>query len=114
MEDINLHFTGDLHAIETCNNLLCAIIDNHIYQGNKLNIDTNRIMFQRCVDLNDRALRNVTVKYDNKGLEREDKYNITVASEIMAVLCMSRDINDLKKRIGNIMFAYNKRLTNIK
>ena len=109
MEDINLHFTGDIHAIETCNNLLCAIIDNHIYQGNKLNIDTNRIMFQRCVDLNDRALRNVTVKYDNKGLEREDKYNITVASEIMAVLCMSRDINDLKKRIGNIMFAYNKR-----
>lgn len=109
MEDINLHFTGDLHAIETCNNLLCAIIDNHIYQGNKLNIDTNRIMFQRCVDLNDRALRNVTVKYDNKGLEREDKYNITVASEIMAVLCMSRDINDLKKRIGNIMFGYSKR-----
>ena len=109
MEDINLHFTGDIHAIETCNNLLCAIIDNHIYQGNKLNIDTNRIMFQRCVDLNDRALRNVTIKYDNKGLEREDKYNITVASEIMAVLCMSRDINDLKKRIGNIMFAYNKR-----
>ena len=109
MEDINLHFTGDLHALETCNNLLCAIIDNHIYQGNKLNIDTNRIMFQRCVDLNDRALRNVTVKYDNKGLEREDKYNITVASEIMAVLCMSRDINDLKKRIGNIMFGYSKR-----
>ena len=109
MEDINLHFTGDIHAIETCNNLLCAIIDNHIYQGNKLNIDTNRIMFQRCVDLNDRALRNVTVKYDNKGLEREDKYNITVASEIMAVLCMSRDINDLKKRIGNIMFGYSKR-----
>ena len=109
MEDINLHFTGDIHAIETCNNLLCAIIDNHIYQGNKLNIDTNRIMFQRCVDLNDRALRNVTVKYDNKGLMREDKYNITVASEIMAVLCMSRDINDLKKRIGNIMFGYSKR-----
>ena len=109
MEDINLHFTGDIHAIETCNNLLCAIIDNHIYQGNKLNIDTTRIMFQRCVDLNDRALRNVTIKYDNKGLEREDKYNITVASEIMAVLCMSRDINDLKRRIGNIMFGYSKR-----
>ena len=109
MEDINLHFTGDIHAIETCNNLLCAIIDNHIFQGNKLNIDTTRIMFQRCVDLNDRALRNVTIKYDNKGLEREDKYNITVASEIMAVLCMSRDINDLKRRIGNIMFGYSKR-----
>ena len=98
MEDINLHFTGDIHAIETCNNLLCAIIDNHIYQGNALNIDLERIAFQRCVDLNDRALRNVTIKYDNKGLEREDKYNITVASEIMAVLCMARDINDLKKK----------------
>ena len=109
MEDINLHFTGDIHAIETCNNLLSAIIDNHIYQGNKLNIDTKRIMFQRCVDLNDRALRNVTIKYDNKGLEREDKYNITVASEIMAILCMAKDINDLKRRIGNIMFGYSKR-----
>ena len=109
MEDINLHFTGDLHAIETCNNLLCAIIDNHIYQGNKLNLDVNRITFQRCVDLNDRALRNVTVKYDNKGLERNDKYNITVASEIMAILCLSNDINDLKKRLGNILIGYTKR-----
>ncbi len=109
MEDINLHFTGDIHAIETCNNLLCAIIDNHIYQGNSLNIDLERITFQRCVDLNDRALRNVTIKYDNKGLEREDKYNITVASEIMAILCMARDINDLKRRIGNIFIGYSKR-----
>ena len=109
MEDINLHFTGDLHAIETCNNLLCAIIDNHIYQGNKLDLDLNRITFQRCVDLNDRALRNVTVKYDNKGLERNDKYNITVASEIMAILCLSNDINDLKKRLGNILIGYTKR-----
>ena len=109
MEDINLHFTGDLHAIETCNNLLCAIIDNHIYQGNKLNLDLNRITFQRCVDLNDRALRNVVVKYDNKGLERCDKYNITVASEIMAILCLSNDINDLKKKLGNILIGYTKR-----
>ena len=109
MEDINLHFTGDLHAIETCNNLLCAIIDNHIYQGNKLNIDINRIVFQRCVDLNDRAVRNVVVKYDNKGLERKDKYNITVASEIMAILCLASDINDLKKRLGNILIGYTKK-----
>ena len=109
MEDINLHFTGDLHAIETCNNLLCAIIDNHIYQGNKLNLDLNRITFQRCVDLNDRAVRNVTLKYDNKGLERKDKYNITVASEIMAILCLSSDIKDLKRRLGNILVGYTKR-----
>ncbi len=109
MEDINLHFTGDLHAIETCNNLLCAIIDNHIYQGNKLNLDINRITFQRCVDLNDRAVRNVTVKYDNKGLERNDKYNITVASEIMAILCLATDVKDLKRRLGNILIGYTKR-----
>ena len=109
MEDINLHFTGDLHAIETCNNLLCAIIDNHIYQGNKLNLDPERITFQRCVDLNDRAVRNVVVKYDNKGLERNDKYNITVASEIMAILCLANDIKDLKRRLGNILIGYTKR-----
>ena len=109
MEDINLHFTGDLHAIETCNNLLCAIIDNHIFQGNELDLDVNRITFQRCVDLNDRALRNVVVKYDNKGLERKDKYNITVASEIMAILCLANDVNDLKKRLGNILIGYTKR-----
>ena len=109
MEDINLHFTGDLHAIETCNNLLCVIIDNHIYQGNKLNLDVNRITFQRCVDLNDRAVRNVTLKYDNKGLERNDKYNITVASEIMAILCLATDVNDLKRRLGNILIGYTKR-----
>ncbi len=109
MEDINLHFTGDLHAIEMCNNLLCAIIDNHLYQGNELGLDINRITFQRCVDLNDRAVRNVTIKYDNKGLERNDKYNITVASEIMAILCLSRDIKDLKRRLGNILIGYTKR-----
>lgn len=107
MEDINLHFTGDLHAIETANNLLCAIIDNHIYQGNKLGLE--EITFQRCVDLNDRAVRNVLIKYDNKGLVRSDKYNITVASEIMAILCLSEDLNDLKRRLGNILIGYTKR-----
>ena len=106
MEDINLHFTGDIHAIESANNLLCAIIDNHIFQGNSLGID--KVVFQRCVDLNDRALRNVEVRYDNKGLKREDHYNITVASEIMAILCLSKDIDDLKERIGNILIGYTK------
>ncbi len=105
MEDINLHFTGDIHAIESANNLLCAIIDNHIYQGNELGI--KKVVFNRCVDLNDRALRNVDIKYDNKGLIREDHYNITVASEIMAILCMAKDIDDLKLRIGNILIGYN-------
>ena len=105
MEDINLHFTGDIHAIESANNLLCAVIDNHIYQGNTL--DIRKVVFNRCIDLNDRALRNVLLKYDNKGLEREDKYNITVASEIMAILCLSEDLEDLKERIGNIIVGYN-------
>ena len=107
MEDINLHFTGDIHAIEAANNLLCAIIDNHIYQGNELGI--KEVVFNRCVDLNDRALRNVTIKYDNKGMAREDKYNITVASEIMAILCLSKDIDDLKTRIGNILVGFNEK-----
>lgn len=106
MEDINLHFTGDIHAVELANNLLCAIIDNHIYWGNSLEID--RVVFNRCVDLNDRALRNVTIKYNNKNLNRTDSYNITVASEIMAILCLSTDIEDLKKRIGNILVGYTK------
>lgn len=106
MEDINLHFTGDIHAVELANNLLCAIIDNHIYWGNSLEID--RVVFNRCVDLNDRALRNVTIKYNNKDLSRTDSYNITVASEIMAILCLSIDIEDLKKRIGNILVGYTK------
>ena len=105
MEDINLHFTGDIHAIESANNLLAAIIDNHIFQGNELNI--KEVVFKRCVDLNDRALRNVTIKYDNKGLSREEHYDITVASEIMAILCLSKDIEDLKRRIGNILIGYN-------
>ena len=103
MEDINLHFTGDIHAIELANNLLCAIIDNHIFQGNLLNID--KVVFNRCIDLNDRALRNVTI---NSTYEREEKYNITVASEIMAILCLATDMNDLKERIGNILIGYDK------
>ena len=106
MEDINLHFTGDIHALESANNLLSAIIDNHIFQGNELGID--KVVFQRCVDLNDRALRNVEVKYDNKGLVRDEHYNITVASELMAILCMSKDLDDLKSRIGNILVGYTK------
>ena len=105
MEDINLHFTGDIHAIESANNLLCAIIDNHIYQGNSLGIE--KVVFNRCVDLNDRALRNIDIKYDN-GYVRSEKYNITVASEIMAILCLSKDLDDLKKRIGNILIGYTK------
>ena len=107
MDDINLHFTGDLHAIESCNNLLAAIIDNHIYQGNELHFDLDRVAFKRCVELNDRALRNVLIKYDNKGLERMDNYNITVASEIMAILCLTTSLSDLKKRLGNILVGYN-------
>ena len=103
MEDINLHFTGDIHAIELANNLLCAIIDNHIFHGNLLNID--KVVFNRCIDLNDRALRNVTI---NSTYEREEKYNITVASEIMAILCLATDMNDLKERIGNILIGYDK------
>ena len=103
MEDINLHFTGDIHAIEAANNLLCAIIDNHIYQGNSLNI--KKVVFNRCVDLNDRALRNIDIKYDN-GYVRSEKYTITVASEIMAILCLSKNFADLKYRIGNILIGY--------
>lgn len=106
MEDINLHFTGDIHALESANNLLSAIIDNHIFRGNELGID--KVVFQRCIDLNDRALRNVEIKYDNKGLTRDEHYNITVASELMAILCMSKDLTDLKRRIGNILVGYNK------
>lgn len=108
MEDINLHFTGDMHAITAANNLLCAMIDNHIQQGNELKIDQRRIMFKRCMDMNDRALRNVIVGLGGKvnGVPREDGFNITVASEIMAILCLSTDLSDLKERIGNILVAY--------
>ncbi len=109
MEDINLHFTGDIHAIGACNNLLCAIIDNHLFQGNELNIDVDTISFNRCLDINDRSLRNCVISKNNKdGIERNEKFNITVASEIMAILCLCTDINDLKERLGNIFIAYNK------
>ena len=96
MEDINLHFTGDMHAITAANNLLCALIDNHIHQGNELRIDERRIMFKRCLDMNDRALRNVIVALGGKlnGFPREDGFQITVASEIMAILCLANDISD--------------------
>ncbi len=109
MEDINLHFTGDMHAITAANNLLCAMIDNHMQQGNELRIDQRRIMFKRCMDMNDRALRNVIVGLGGKvnGVPREDGFNITVASEIMAILCLATDLADLKERIGNILVAYN-------
>ena len=107
MEDINLHFTGDFHAITAANNLLSSFIDNHIYQGNLLNIDPNRIVFNRCLDLNDRALRQVNVSMGEKnGVERLDRFNITAASEIMAILCLSLDLEDLKTKLGNILVAY--------
>lgn len=109
MEDINLHFTGDMHAITSANNLLCAAIDNHIHQGNLLRIDSRRIVFKRVMDMNDRALRNIVVGMGGKinGFLREDGFMITVASEIMAILCMASDLEDLKERMGNILISYN-------
>ncbi|EJT6559168.1 formate--tetrahydrofolate ligase [Clostridium perfringens] len=109
MEDINLHFTGDMHAITSANNLLCAAIDNHIHQGNLLRIDSRRIVFKRVMDMNDRALRNIVVGMGGKinGFLREDGFMITVASEIMAILCIASDLEDLKERMGNILIAYN-------
>ena len=111
MEDINLHFTGDMHAITAANNLLCAMIDNHMQQGNQLQIDQRRILFKRCMDMNDRALRYTVVGMGGKtnGVPREDSFQITVASEIMAILCLASDLADLKERIGNILVAYNTR-----
>ena len=108
MEDINLHFTGDFHAITAANNLLCAVIDNHVQQGNELGIDQRRILFSRVTDTNDRALRNTIVGLGGAahGVPREEKFMITVASEVMAVLCLSSSIFDLKKRLGNILVAY--------
>ena len=108
MEDINLHFTGDLHAITAANNLLAAMLDNHIHQGNELNIDTRNIVFKRVMDMNDRALRNIVVGLGGKknGFVREDGFMITVASEVMAILCLADDIADLKRRLGNIIVAY--------
>ncbi len=110
MEDINLHFTGDFHAITAANNLLCAIIDNHIHQGNELDIDIRRILFSRVTDTNDRALRNIVVGMGGKldGVPREDHFMITVASEVMAILCLAEDIADLKRRLGNILVAYSR------
>lgn len=109
MEDINLHFTGDIHAISACNNLLCAITDNHIYQGNDLNIDINMIRFNRCLDINDRSLRNCLISYNNiDGIERYEKFNISVASEIMAILCLATSLDDLKRRLSNIFIGFNK------
>ncbi len=109
MEDLNLHFTGDFHAITSANNLLAAMLDNHIHQGNELRIDVNRIVFKRCLDMNDRALRNIVIGLGKKtnGVPREDGFIITVASEIMAILCLSKDFNDLKERLGKIIVAYN-------
>ena len=108
MEDLNLHFTGDFHAITSANNLLAALLDNHIQQGNELNIDPRQIVWKRCLDMNDRALRNIVVGLGSKmdGMVREDHFVITVASEIMAILCLADDIEDLKKRLSGIIVAY--------
>lgn len=108
MEDINLHFTGDFHAITSANNLLCAMLDNHMQQGNALQIDPRRILMKRCLDMNDRALRNIVIGLGGKinGVPREDGFCITVASEIMAIFCLAADLKDLKKRLGNILVAY--------
>ncbi len=109
MEDLNLHFTGDFHAITSANNLLAALLDNHIQQGNELRIDTRQVVWKRCVDMNDRALRNIVIGLGNKmdGVVREDHFVITVASEIMAILCLAKDMDDLKLRLGRIIVAYN-------
>ena len=109
MEDLNLHFTGDFHAITSANNLLAALLDNHIQQGNVLQIDTRQVVWKRCLDMNDRVLRNIVVGLGNKmdGMVREDHFVITVASEIMAILCLADDIKDLKRRLGKIVVAYN-------
>lgn len=109
MEDLNLHFTGDFHAVTSANNLLAALIDNHIQQGNELCIDTRQVVWKRCVDMNDRVLRNIVVGLGNKtdGVVREDHFVITVASEIMAILCLAEDMKDLKERLARIVVAYN-------
>lgn len=110
MEDINLHFTGDLHAIGAANNLLAALIDNHIYQGNALNIDPKRVLWRRAIDMNDRQLRNIISGCGEAtdGVTREDGFDITVASEVMAVFCLANDLSDLKTRLGNMLVAYNR------
>ena len=108
MEDINLHFTGDMHAITAANNLLCAMLDNHIHQGNTLGIDQRRIVIKRCMDMNDRELRNIVAGLGGKinGVPREDGFIITVASEVMAILCLAKDLSEIKKRLGDILVAY--------
>lgn len=108
MEDINLHFTGDMHAITSANNLCCAMLDNHIQQGNTLGIDPRRVLIKRCLDMNDRALRNIVIGMGGKvnGVPREDHFIITVASEVMAILCLAADVSDLKERLGKILIAY--------
>ncbi|MEG0281868.1 MAG: formate--tetrahydrofolate ligase [Clostridia bacterium] len=109
MEDINMHFTGDFHAITSANNLLCAMLDNHIYQGNALNIDINNVKIKRVLDMNDRALREIQIGMGKatNGVERKDSFQITVASEVMGIFCLSTDIKDLKEKLGNIIIAYN-------
>ena len=109
MEDINLHFTGDLHAITAANNLLCAMLDNHIFRGNELDIDPGKIYFRRCLDMNDRALRNVMVGQRGEGVEREEHFEITAASEVMAILCLATSLKDLKRRLGNIIVGENRK-----
>ena len=109
MEDINLHFTGDLHAITAANNLLAAVVDNHIFRGNELQLDTEKIYFRRCLDMNDRSLRNVTVGRGGEGVEREEHFEITAASEVMAILCLASSLKDLKRRLGNIIVGENKK-----
>lgn len=108
MEDINLHFTGDMHAITSANNLMCAMLDNSIHQGNELNIDPSKVQIKRCLDMNDRVLRNINIALggEKNGVPREDHFIITVASEVMAILCLADDVFDLKKRLGNILVAY--------
>jgi len=108
MEDINLHFTGDMHAITAANNLLCALLDNHIQQGNTLGIDPRRVLIKRCIDMNDRALRSIVIGLGGKvdGTPRQDGFTITVASEVMAILCLADDLSDLKARLGRILIAY--------
>ncbi len=108
MEDLNLHFTGDFHAITSANNLLAAMLDNHIQQGNELEIDPRQIVWKRCLDMNDRVLRNVVVGLGSKmdGMVREDHFVITVASEIMAVLCLADNMEDLRERLSRMVVAY--------
>nr|MCR4899865.1 formate--tetrahydrofolate ligase [Treponema sp.] len=115
MEDINLHFTGDIHAISIANNLIAALIDNHLQQGNELNIDPRTISWKRCVDLNDRALRNITIGLGGRlqGVPREDHFTIAVASEIMAIVCLSRTISELKERIDRIVIGQNYAKENV-